>query len=48
MEFIFLFLAVLGFEIRAYTVSHSTSHFFVVGFLKIGFHKLFAQAGFEP
>jgi hypothetical protein len=29
----FFFFAVLGFELRAYTLSHSTSPFFVKGFL---------------
>jgi hypothetical protein len=33
--------AVLGFELRAYTLSHSTSLFCVC-------YELFAQAGFEP
>jgi hypothetical protein len=37
---------VLGLELRAYTLSHST--FFVMGFFKIGSHELFAWAGFEP
>jgi hypothetical protein len=40
----FCFVA-LGFELRAYILSHSTSPF--LGFFEIGFHKLFAQAGFE-
>jgi hypothetical protein len=39
---------VLGFELRAYTLSHSTSPFFVMGFFKISSHELLAQAGFEP
>jgi hypothetical protein len=43
-----LFFVVLGFELRAYTLSHSTSLIFVVGIFEIGSHKLFAQAGFEP
>jgi hypothetical protein len=38
----------LGFELRAYTLSHSTSPFFVMGFFEIVSYKLFAQAGFEP
>jgi hypothetical protein len=38
---------VLGLELRVYTLSHSTSHFFVKEFLKIGSHELFARAGFE-
>jgi hypothetical protein len=43
-----LFFVVLGFELRAYTLSHSTSLIFVVGIFEIGSHKLFAQDGFEP
>jgi hypothetical protein len=43
-----LFFAVLGFELRAYTLSHSTSPIFVKVFFKIGSCKLFAWAGFEP
>jgi hypothetical protein len=43
-----MYFAVLGFELRAYTSSHSTSPFFVMGFFEIGSYKLFAQAGFEP
>jgi hypothetical protein len=39
--------AVLGFELRAYTLSHCTSPFSVMGIFKIGSHKLFSQAGFE-
>jgi hypothetical protein len=31
----------MGFELRAYTLSHSTSPIFVKGFFKIKFHKLF-------
>jgi hypothetical protein len=42
------FFVVLGFELRAYTLSHSTSLFFVMGFFEIGFHKLFAPSDFEP
>jgi hypothetical protein len=30
------FIAVLGFELRAYTLSHSTGSFFVVGFFDTG------------
>jgi hypothetical protein len=41
------FFAVLGLELRAYTLSHSTSPIFVMGFFEIGSHELFAQAGFE-
>jgi hypothetical protein len=43
----FLF-AVLGFELRAYTLSYSTSPFFVMGFFEIGSQELLAWAGFEP
>jgi hypothetical protein len=41
------FFSVLGFELRVYTLSHSTSHFFVMAFFEIGSHKLFPGAGFE-
>jgi hypothetical protein len=44
----FYFFAVLGLELRAYILSYSTSPFFVMGFFKIGSHKLFPWAGFEP
>jgi hypothetical protein len=43
----FTFSVVLGLELKAYTSSHSTSPFFVMGFFKIGSHELFAQAGFK-
>jgi hypothetical protein len=33
---LFFFFAVLGLEIRAYILSHSTSPFFVMGFFEIG------------
>jgi hypothetical protein len=38
-----------GLELRAFTLSHSTSFFFflVKGFFEIGSHKLFAQSGFK-
>jgi hypothetical protein len=39
---------VLGLVLKAYTLSHSTSLFFVTGVFEIGSHKLFAWAGFEP
>jgi hypothetical protein len=32
----FFFFAVLGFELRAYILSHSTSSIFVMGFFEIG------------
>jgi hypothetical protein len=41
------FFVVLDFELRAYTLSHSTSPFFVMAFFEIGFHELFAWAGLE-
>jgi hypothetical protein len=40
-------LKVLGFELRAYTLSHSTSPFFVMGVFEILLYKVFAQAGFK-
>jgi hypothetical protein len=44
----FFFFVVLGFEPRTYTLSHSTSPFFVKGFFfEIGSRKLFALAGFD-
>jgi hypothetical protein len=42
------YFTVLGFELRAYTLSHSTSLFFVMGFLETGSQELFARAGFKP
>jgi hypothetical protein len=43
-----LFLCVvLEFEFRAYTLSHSTSPFFVIDFLEIGSWELFAHTGFK-
>jgi hypothetical protein len=46
--FIYLFIfAVLGFELRAYTLSHSTSPIFVIGFFEMGSCELFAWVGFE-
>jgi hypothetical protein len=39
--FFFFFVAVLGFELRAYTLSHSTSPFFCDGFFEIGSGELF-------
>jgi hypothetical protein len=39
----FLFVLVLGFKLRAYTLSLSTSPFFVKGVFKIGSPELFAQ-----
>jgi hypothetical protein len=43
----FFFLAVLGFELGAYTLSHSTSPF-CAGFFRDGSHELLAQAGALP
>jgi hypothetical protein len=40
--------SVVGLELRAYTLSHSTSPFGEMDFFKIGFYKLFPQAGFKP
>jgi hypothetical protein len=43
------FFAILGLELRTYTLSHSISPFvFVMGFFEIGPRELFARAGFEP
>jgi hypothetical protein len=44
----FFFFVVLGLELRAYALSHSTSPFFVMGVFEIGSQELFAWAGFEP
>jgi hypothetical protein len=44
---LFIFV-VLGFDLRAYILSHLTIPFFCDRFFKIGSCKLFAQAGFEP
>jgi hypothetical protein len=38
----------LGFELRAYTLSYSSSPVFVMGYFEIGSGKLFALAGFKP
>jgi hypothetical protein len=45
--YLFIYFVVLGFELRAYTLSHSTSHFIVLVFFKIGSGELFAWAGFK-
>jgi hypothetical protein len=47
-SFLLFFFAVLGLELRAYTFSHYTSPFFVMGVFEIVSHELFAQGGFEP
>jgi hypothetical protein len=39
----FFFFAVLGVELRAFTLSHSTSPFFVKVFFEIGSYELFAR-----
>jgi hypothetical protein len=39
--------AVLGLELRTYTLSQSTSIFLVMGFSEIRSHELFAQADFK-
>jgi hypothetical protein len=44
-QFIYFFV-VLGFELRAFTLSHSTSPFLVMGFMT-GSLELFALAGLE-
>jgi hypothetical protein len=43
-----IFFVVLGLELRAYTLSLSTSPFLGRVFLKIGSKELFVCAGFEP
>jgi hypothetical protein len=45
--FLFFVFLVLEFELRAYTLSRSTSPFFVMGFSEKGSRELFAQAGFK-
>jgi hypothetical protein len=44
----YYFFVVLGLDLRAYTLNHSTSPFFVKGFGRYSLEELFAQAGFEP
>jgi hypothetical protein len=44
----FILFAVLGFELTAYNLSHSTSPVFVMGFFEIESLKLFAWVGFKP
>jgi hypothetical protein len=43
LNFFFFFFMVLGLELRAYTLSHFTSPFFVIEFFEIGSQKLFAR-----
>jgi hypothetical protein len=38
-----VFFVVLGFDLRDYTLSHSTSPFFVMVFIEIRFPELFAR-----
>jgi hypothetical protein len=45
--YLFIYLLVLGFELRAYTLSHSTSPIFAMGFFELGSQELFALTGFE-
>jgi hypothetical protein len=45
-NFILFYFAVLGLELRVYTLTHST--IFVKGFFEIASPKLFAWAGFKP
>jgi hypothetical protein len=42
------FFSVLQLELRAFTLSHSASPFFVMGIFEIGSHELFVWAVFEP
>jgi hypothetical protein len=42
------FFAVLGLELRAYTLSYSSSPIFVKDVFEIGLCELFAWAVFEP
>jgi hypothetical protein len=44
----FSFFVVLGYELRVYTLSHSTSPLFFDRFSEIGSCELFAWADFEP
>jgi hypothetical protein len=41
---LFVCFAVLGLELRAYTLSHSTSPIFVMDFFEIGSPELFSWA----
>jgi hypothetical protein len=45
--FVVIVFAILGLELRAYTLSHITSLFFVMGVFEIGSLELFAPADFE-
>jgi hypothetical protein len=48
LVFLFVCFVVLGFELRAFTLNHSTSSFLWRVFFEIGSYGLFAWAGFEP
>jgi hypothetical protein len=37
LDFLVFFLAIVGFKLRAYILSHSTSPIFMVGFCSFGF-----------
>jgi hypothetical protein len=45
--FFFLFCG-MGFELRGFTLSHSTSPIFVMTFFEIGSHELFTWSGHDP
>jgi hypothetical protein len=48
LNYYYYYFVVLGFELRAFTLNHSTSPIFVMGFFEIRSHEPFAWAGFEP
>jgi hypothetical protein len=48
IKYIFLFFSVLGFELRAYTLTHSTSPFFVVGFVGLTNYLLGLALNLDP
>jgi hypothetical protein len=43
----YYYYVALGLELRAFTLSHSTSQIFCDGFFELGFHELFAWADFK-
>jgi hypothetical protein len=47
LGFFFFFFAVLEFELKAFTLSHSTSPILVICFSEVGLGELFAQVGFK-
>jgi hypothetical protein len=47
LKILFIYFAVLGFELRAYTLSY-LQVLFCDEVFEIGSCRLFAQAGFEP